>query len=69
MGKKNKVVKLTQGKIRYLIRAKTKMLLNIYKFGRKKKELDEETKKLILEVNATKQSAESPGSDLNVSTA
>ena len=80
MGKKNKVVKLTQRKIRYIIRAKTnnistkiiaaemkvsestvkrvwiywnktKMPLNINKFGRKKKELDEESERLILEVN------------------
>jgi len=80
MGKKNKVVKLTEKKIRYIIRAKirgestkrisedmklspssvkrvwmhwtkTKMLLNIKKFGRKKKTLDEESEKLILEVN------------------
>ena len=80
MGKRNKVVKLTEKKIRYIIRAKTrgdstkriaedmklsqssvkrvwmhwtktKMLLNIKKFGRKKKTLDEESEKLILEVN------------------
>ena len=80
MGKKNKVVKLTEKKIRYIIRAKTrgdstktiaedmklsqssvkrvwmhwtktKMQLNIKKFGRKKKTLDEESEKLILEVN------------------
>ena len=80
MGKKNKVIKLTDKKIRYIIRAKkrgestkriaadmklsqssvkrvwmhwtkTKMLLNIKKFGRKKKTLDEESEKLILEVN------------------
>ena len=79
MGKKNKVVKLTDRKIRYIIRAKkrgdstkriaedmklsqssvkrvwmhwtkTKMPLNIKKFGRKKKTLDEESVKLILEV-------------------
>jgi len=79
MGKKNKVVKLTEKKIRYIIRAKTrgdstkriaedmklsqssvkrvwmhwtktKMQLNIKKFGRKKKTLDEESEKLILEV-------------------
>jgi transposase len=79
MGKKNKVVKLTQKKIRYIIRAKTnntstkiiakdlklsestvkrvwmhwtrtKMLLNISKFGRKKKEMDEASEQLILEV-------------------
>jgi len=80
MGKKNKVAKLTDKKIRYIIRAKkrgestkriaadmklsqssvkrvwmhwtkTKMLLNIKKFSRKKKTLDEESEKLILEVN------------------
>jgi putative transposase len=80
MGKKNKVVKLTDRKIRYIIRAKirvestkkiaqdmklspstvkrvwmywtkTKMHLSIKKFGRKKKTLDEESIKLILEVN------------------
>ena len=80
MGKKNKVVKLTERKIRYIIRAKirgestkriaqdmklspssvkrvwmhwtkTKMPLNIKKFGRKKKPLDEESEKLILEVS------------------
>ena len=80
MGKKNKVVKLTDRKIRYIIRAKingdstniiaqdkklspstvkrvwmywtkTKMRLNIKKFGRKKKTLDEESVKLILEVH------------------
>jgi putative transposase len=80
MGKKNKVVKLTDRKIRYIIRAKkrgestkriaedmklsqssvkrvwmhwtkTKMPLNIKKFGRKKKTLDEESVKLILEVH------------------
>ena len=80
MGKKNKIVKLTQKKIRYIIRAKTnnvstkiiakdlklsestvkrvwmhwtrtKMLLNISKFGRKKKEIDEASEQLILEVN------------------
>jgi transposase len=80
MGKKNKVVKLTDRKIRYIIRAKirgestkriaqdmklspstvkrvwmywtkTKMLLSIKKFGRKKKTLDEESVKLILDVN------------------
>ena len=79
MGKKNKVVKLTEKKIRYIIRAKTrgdstkriaedmklspssvkrvwmhwtktKMPLNINKFGRKKKTLDEESEKLILKV-------------------
>ena len=72
MGKKNKVVKLTDRKIKYIIRAKisgdstnriaqdmklspstvkrvwmhwtkTKMQLNIKKFGRKKKILDEES--------------------------
>jgi putative transposase len=80
MGKKNKVVKLTDKKIKHIIRAKirgestkdiardlklspstvkrvwmhwtrTKMQLNIKKFGRKKKTLDEESVKLILEVN------------------
>ena len=80
MGKKNKVVKLTDRKIRYIIRAKkrgdstkriaedmklslssvkrvwmhwtkTKMPLNIKKFGRKKKTLHEESVKLILEVH------------------
>ena len=80
MGKKNKVVKLTDKKIRYIIRAKkrcestnriaqdmklspstvkrvwmhwtkTKMPLIIKKFGRKKKPLDEESTKLILEVH------------------
>jgi len=80
MGKKNKVVKLTDRKIRYIIRAKkrgdstkriavdiklspssvkrvwmhwtkTKMSLNIKKFGRKKKTLDEESVKLIFEVH------------------
>src|SRR5512137_1122439 len=80
MGKKNKVVKLTDRKIRYIIRAKkrgestnriawdmklspstvkrvwmhwtkTKMPLIIKKFGRKKKPLDEESTKLILEVH------------------
>lgn len=80
MGKKNKVVKLTQKKIRYIIRAKTnnistkiiardlklsestvkrvwmywtrtKMPLNISKFGRKKKEMDEASKQLVLEVS------------------
>lgn len=80
MGKKNKVVKLTEKKIRYIIRAKkrgestkriaedmnlshssvkrvwmewtkTKMLLSIKKFGRTKKTLDEESERLILEVN------------------
>ena len=79
MGKKNKVVKLTPKKIRYIIRAKTnnistkriaaemklsestvkrvwmywtktKMPLNINKFGRKIIELDEESEKLILQV-------------------
>jgi transposase len=80
MGKKNKVVaKLTDKKIRYIIRAKkrgestnriahdmklspstvkrvwmhwtkTKMHLIIKKFGRKKKSMDEESVKLILEV-------------------
>ena len=80
MGKKNKVVKLTDKKIKHIIRAKirgestkriaqdkklspssvkrvwmhwtkTKMPLNIKKFGRKKKPLDEESEKLILEVH------------------
>ena len=80
MGKKNKVVKLTDRKIRYIIRAKkrgestnriaqdmklspstvkrvwmhwmkTKMPLIIKKFGRKKKPLDEESTKRILEVS------------------
>jgi putative transposase len=80
MGKGNKVVKLTEKKIRYIIRAKirgnstktiahdmkispstvkrvwtywtkTKMPLSIKKFGRKKKTLDEESEKLILEVH------------------
>ena len=80
MGKKNKVVKLTQKKIRYIIRYKTnnistkkiaedlklsqstvkrvwmhwtrtKMPLNISKFGRKKKKMDEASEQLILEVN------------------
>ncbi len=80
VGKKNKVVKLTQRKIRYIIRAKTnnvstkriaaemklsesivkrvwmhwmktKTLLNINKFGRRKKELDEESISLIPEIN------------------
>ncbi len=80
MGKKNKVVKLTHRKIKYIIRAKTnnistkrtaaemkvgestvkrvwmhlmktKMLLNSNKFGRKKNELDEESERLILEIN------------------
>jgi putative transposase len=80
MGKKNKVVKLTPRKIRYIIRAKTrgestkriaediklspssvkrvwthwtktKMLLHISRFGRKKKELDKDSEHLILEVN------------------
>ena len=80
MGKKNKVVKLTERKIRYIIRAKkrgestkriaadmklspssvkrvwmewtkTKMPLSIKKFGRKKKTLDVESERLILEVN------------------
>jgi putative transposase len=80
MGKKNKVVKLTPKKIRYIIRAKTnnistkriaaemklsestvkrvwmywtktKMPLNINKFGRKIIELDEESEKLILQVS------------------
>ena len=80
MGKKNKVVKLTDRKIRYIIRAKrrgestndiaaemkvspstvkrvwmhwikTKMPLSIGKFGRKRKTLDAESERLILEVN------------------
>lgn len=80
MGKRNKVVKLTEEKIRYIIRAKirvestktisaemklsqssvkrvwmhwtkTKMLLNIKKFGRKKKTLDAESERLILNIN------------------
>jgi putative transposase len=80
MSKKNKVVKLTERKIRYIIRAKirgestkriaedmklspssvkrvwmhwtkTKMPLNINKFGRKKKKMDEASEQLILEVN------------------
>jgi putative transposase len=80
MGKKNKVVKLTQRKIRYIIRSKinnistnriaaemklskstvkrvwmhwtkTKMPLNISKFGRKKKELAEDSGSLILKVH------------------
>jgi len=80
MGRKNKVVKLTPKKIRYIIRYKTnnistkkiaedlklgpstvkrvwmhwtrtKMLLNISKFGRKKKEMYEASEKLILEIN------------------
>jgi putative transposase len=80
MGKRNKVVKLTERKIQYIIRAKkrgestkriavdmklsestvkrvwmhwlrTKMPLNIRKFGRKKKELDSDSVQLILEVN------------------
>ena len=80
MGKKNKVVKLTPKKIRYIIRYKTnnistkkiaedlklspstvkrvwmhwtrtKMPLNISKFGRKKKKMDEASEELILEVN------------------
>jgi hypothetical protein len=79
MGKKNKVVKLTPKKIRYIIKAKTnnistrriaaemklsestvkrvwmhwtktKMPLNIKKFGRKIIEVDEESERLILEV-------------------
>jgi hypothetical protein len=80
MGKKNKVVKLTPKKIRYIIRYKTnnistkkiaedlklspstvkrvwmhwtrtKMPLNISKFGRKKKKIDEASEQLILEVS------------------
>lgn len=79
MGKKNKIVKLTPRKIRYIIRYKTnnystksiakdlkisestvkrvwmhwvrtKMLLNISKFGRKKKELDKTSEDLILKI-------------------
>ena len=79
MGKRNKAVKLTQKKIRYIIRYKTnnistksiakdlklsestvkrvwmhwirtKMPLNINKFGRKKKKMDESSEQLILEV-------------------
>lgn len=74
MGKKNKVIKLTDKKIRYIIRAKkrgestkriaedmklsqssvkrvwmhwtkTKMLLNIKKFGRKKKDIGRRIRK------------------------
>ena len=80
MGKNNKVVKLTDKKVRYIIRAKrrgestndiaavmkvspstvkrvwmhwikTKMPLSIGKFGRKRKTLDAESERLILEVN------------------
>ena len=80
IGKRNKVVKLTEKKIRYIIRAKirgestkrisaemklsqssvkrvwmhwtkTKMPLNIKKFGRKKKTLDAESERLILDIN------------------
>ena len=79
MGKRNKVVKLTQKKIRYIIRYKTnnistksiakdlklsestakrvwmhwirtKMRLNINKFGRTKKKMDESSEQLIVEV-------------------
>jgi len=79
MGKKNKVVKLTPKKIRYIIRYKTnnistkkiaedlklspstvkrvwmhwtrtKMPLNISKFRRKKRKMDEASEQLILEV-------------------
>ena len=80
MGRRNKVIKLTDKKIRYIIRAKTRndstksiaqgMKLSestvkrvwmhwtkhhepvpIKKFGRKKKEIDEDSKELILEVH------------------
>jgi len=80
MGKRNKVVKLTEKKIRYIIRAKTRNdstkniardmklskssvkrvwmhwikhqeLIAIKKFGRKKKETDEESEQLILKVH------------------
>jgi len=80
MGKRNKVIKLTEKKVRYIIRAKTRndstkniahdMKLSvstvkrvwihwlkyqepitIKKFGRKKKEIDEESKELILKVH------------------
>jgi transposase len=80
MGKKNKTVKLTPRKIRYIIRyktnnystksiakdlkisestvkrvwmhwIKTKTPLNISKFGRKNKELDEASEDLILKIN------------------
>jgi len=80
MGKRNKVVKLTDKKVRYIIRAKrrdestndiaaemkispstvkrvwmywikTKMPLSIQKFGRKRKTLDAESERLILEVH------------------
>ena len=79
MGKKNKTVKLTPRKIRYIIRykinnystksiakdlkisestvkrvwmhwIKTKTPLNISKFGRKNKELDEASEDLILKI-------------------
>jgi hypothetical protein len=79
MGKRNKIVKLTPRKIRYIIRYKTnnystksiakdlkisestvkrvwmhwirtKMPLNISKFGRKKKKLDEASEELILRI-------------------
>ena len=92
MGKKNKVVKLTEKKIRYIIRAKkrgestkrisedmklspssvkrvwmewtkTKMLLSIKKFGRKKKPMDKESTKLILEVNKAKSGRTKAGKD------
>jgi len=80
MGRRNKVIKLTEKKIRYIIRAKTRndstknialdMKLSestvkrvwmhwirhhepipIKKFGRKKKEIDEGSEELILEVH------------------
>jgi len=80
MGKRNKVIKLTEKKVRYIIRAKIRNdstkniaydmklsvstikrvwmhwlkyeeLITIKKFGRKKKETDEESKKLILKVH------------------
>ena len=80
MGKKNKILKLTLRKIRYIIRyktnsystksiakdlkisqstvkrvwmhwIKTKTLIDISKFGRKKKELDEASKDLILRIH------------------
>jgi transposase len=83
MGKKNKVVKLTDRNLRYIIRAKkrgdstkriaedmklslssvkrvwmhwteTKMPLNIKKFGRKKKTLDEESVNLNLKSTKSK---------------
>jgi hypothetical protein len=54
MGKKNKVVKLTERKIRYLCEASLDALdenqdaLNIKKFGLKKKTLDEESVEHVL---------------------